>query len=56
MRRLLLVRPKAELMGEFGRKRLTVELDRPLAALPDVRGTAPVGSGVKGVAATLADV
>ena len=33
--RLLLVRPKAELMGEFGRKRLTVELDRPLAALPE---------------------
>jgi PAT family beta-lactamase induction signal transducer AmpG len=27
-----------------------------LWALPDVRGTAPVGSGVKGVAATLADV
>ena len=33
--RLLLVRPKAELMGEFGRKRLTVELDQPLIALPE---------------------
>ncbi|HRO14926.1 MAG TPA: multidrug ABC transporter ATP-binding protein, partial [Paracoccus sp. (in: a-proteobacteria)] len=33
--RLLLVRPKTELMGEFGRKRLTVELDPPLAALPE---------------------
>ncbi len=33
--RLLLVRPTAELMGEFGRKRLTIELDRPLAALPE---------------------
>ena len=33
--RLLLVRPKAELMGEFGRKRLVVELDAPLAALPE---------------------
>lgn len=33
--RLLLVRPKAELMGEFGRKHLTVELDPPLAALPE---------------------
>lgn len=33
--RLLLVRPKAELMGEFGRKRLVVELDAPLAAMPD---------------------
>ena len=33
--RLLLVRPKAELMGEFGRKQLTVELDQPLIALPE---------------------
>ena len=33
--RLLLVRPKAELMGEFGRKRLVVDLDAPLAALPE---------------------
>ena len=33
--RLLLVRPTAELMGEFGRKRLTVELDPPLPALPE---------------------
>lgn len=33
--RLLLVRPKAELMGEFGRKHLTVELDPALAALPE---------------------
>ena len=33
--RLLLVRPKAELMGEFGRKRLVVDLDRPLDALPE---------------------
>ncbi|WP_134724444.1 ABC transporter ATP-binding protein [Paracoccus luteus] len=32
--RLLLVRPKAELMGEFGRKQLRVELDRPLNGLP----------------------
>ena len=33
--RLLLVRPTAELMGEFGRKPLTIGLDRPLAALPE---------------------
>ena len=32
---LLLVRPKAELMGEFGRKRLTIDLYEPLAALPE---------------------
>ena len=32
--RLLLVRPKAELMGEFGRKHLTVTLSEPLADLP----------------------
>ena len=33
--RLMLVRPTAELMGEFGRKQLTVELDAPLTALPE---------------------
>ncbi|MDO5613651.1 MAG: ABC transporter ATP-binding protein [Paracoccus sp. (in: a-proteobacteria)] len=32
--RLLLVKPTAELMGEFGKKRLTIELDQPLAAIP----------------------
>lgn len=32
--RLMLVRPTAELMGEFGRKQLTVELDEALPALP----------------------
>jgi ABC-2 type transport system ATP-binding protein len=32
--RLMLVRDKAALMHEFGRKRLTVELTEPLAALP----------------------
>lgn len=32
--RLLLVRPKAELMKEFGRKQLRVELDRSLGELP----------------------
>lgn len=32
--RLMLVRPTADLMGEFGRKQLVVELDDPLAALP----------------------
>ncbi|MDT1060272.1 ABC transporter ATP-binding protein [Paracoccus sp. CPCC 101403] len=31
---LLLVKPKAELMGEFGRKHLTIELYDPLPALP----------------------
>ncbi|WP_112875197.1 ABC transporter ATP-binding protein [Paracoccus endophyticus] len=37
--RLLLVRPKAELMKEFGRKQLRVELDRSLGELPpDWRG------------------
>jgi ABC-2 type transport system ATP-binding protein len=37
--RLLLVRPTAELMGEFGRKTLTVELDTPLDAIPpDLQG------------------
>ena len=32
--RLRLVRPKAELMGEFGRKHLTIELYQPLTELP----------------------
>ena len=32
---LLLVRPTADLMGEFGKKTLTVELIEPLAAIPD---------------------
>ncbi len=31
--KLLLLKPKIELMGEFGRKHLTIELDTPLAAL-----------------------
>ena len=31
---LLLVRPTAELMGEFGAKTLTIELDSPLDAVP----------------------
>lgn len=36
---LLLVRPKDELMGEFGKKHLTVTLSQPLATLPeDLRG------------------
>jgi len=33
--RLMLVRDKAELMGEFGRKRLVIELVEPIAALPE---------------------
>ncbi|MFS4438157.1 ABC transporter ATP-binding protein [Paracoccaceae bacterium GXU_MW_L88] len=32
---ILLVRSKAELMGEFGRKTLIIELDSPIDALPD---------------------
>ena len=36
--RLLLVEEKARLMHEFGRKRLTVELAEPLAALPAALG------------------
>ncbi len=32
---LLLVKPTADLMGEFGKKTLTVELMEPLAAIPD---------------------
>ncbi len=32
---LLLVRPTAELMGEFGKKTLNIELDAPLEAIPD---------------------
>ncbi|MGZ3215322.1 ABC transporter ATP-binding protein [Paracoccus sp. T5] len=31
---LLLVRPTAELMGDFGKKTLTIDLDAPLAAIP----------------------
>ncbi|MDB6180757.1 ABC transporter ATP-binding protein [Paracoccus fistulariae] len=31
---LLLVKPTAELMGEFGKKTLTIELDQPLTAIP----------------------
>ncbi|MDO5647727.1 ABC transporter ATP-binding protein [Paracoccus sp. (in: a-proteobacteria)] len=31
---LLLVKPTAELMGEFGKKTLTIELDQPLDAIP----------------------
>ena len=33
--RLLLVKPTAELMGEFGKKHLTIELYEPLAAIPE---------------------
>ncbi|WP_378946929.1 ABC transporter ATP-binding protein [Paracoccus sp. R86501] len=32
---LLLVKPTAQLMGEFGRKTLTIELDAPLDRIPD---------------------
>ena len=32
--RLLLVKPKSELMGEFGKKRLTIELYDPLTEMP----------------------
>lgn len=32
---LLLVKPTADLMGEFGKKTLTIELIEPLAAIPD---------------------
>ena len=32
---LLLVKPTSELMGEFGKKTLSIELDQPLAAIPD---------------------
>jgi len=32
---LLLVKPTAELMGEFGRKTLTIELAEPLTMIPD---------------------
>ena len=35
---LLLVRPTADLMGEFGKKTLTIELVEPLAAIPDALG------------------
>ncbi|ODT60709.1 MULTISPECIES: ABC transporter ATP-binding protein [Paracoccus] len=33
--RLLLVKPTAELMGDFGKKTLSIDLDQPLAAIPD---------------------
>ena len=33
--RLRLVKPTSELMGEFGKKTLSIELDQPLAAIPD---------------------
>jgi ABC-2 type transport system ATP-binding protein len=32
---LLLVKPTADLLGEFGKKTLTVELIEPLVAIPD---------------------
>ncbi len=32
---LLLVKPTSELMGEFGKKTLSIELDQPLATIPD---------------------
>ncbi|TRW95076.1 ABC transporter ATP-binding protein [Paracoccus sp. M683] len=32
---LLLLRPKSDLMGEFGCKTLTIEMDQPLTALPE---------------------
>ncbi|AUH33806.1 ABC transporter ATP-binding protein [Paracoccus tegillarcae] len=43
---LLLVRPKAELMQEFSRKTLVIELDQPLQSLP---------AGLEGRELTLAD-
>ena len=33
--RLLLVKPTSELMGEFGKKTLAIDLDQPLAAIPE---------------------
>ncbi|MCX7644051.1 MAG: ABC transporter ATP-binding protein [Rhodobacteraceae bacterium] len=48
--RLLLVEEKAKLMREFGRKRLTVELVAPLAALPEslaARGLAVSEDGTR---------
>ncbi|TJZ83332.1 ABC transporter ATP-binding protein [Paracoccus hibiscisoli] len=33
--RLLLVKPTAELMGDFGKKTLAIDLDQPLAVIPD---------------------
>lgn len=32
--RLLLVKPTADLMGDFGKKTLSIDLDQPLAAIP----------------------
>lgn len=36
--RLLLVKPTAELMGDFGKKTLSIDLDQPLTAIPDDLG------------------
>ncbi|WP_405403195.1 ABC transporter ATP-binding protein [Paracoccus sp. Ld10] len=36
--RLLLVKPTADLMGDFGKKTLSIELDQPLTAIPDDLG------------------
>ena len=36
--RLLLVKPTADLMGDFGKKTLTIDLDQPLTAIPDDLG------------------
>ncbi len=33
--RLLLVKPTADLMGDFGKKTLSIDLDQPLTAIPD---------------------
>lgn len=33
--RLLLVKPTADLMGDFGKKTLSIDLDQPLRAIPD---------------------
>ena len=44
--RLLLVRDKTELMHEFGRKRLCVELAEPLAALPAEVAAEMAGRGL----------
>ncbi|MDS9466262.1 ABC transporter ATP-binding protein [Paracoccus sp. MBLB3053] len=47
---ILLVKPKAELMGEFGKKRLTIDLYEPLAELPEAlaeRGMTLNGNGMQ---------
>ena len=36
--RLLLVKPTADLMGDFGKKTLSIDLDQPLTAIPDDLG------------------